>query len=345
MTAPQVLIVTNKYDVHADHLVPMLEERGVGVVRLNTEDLLTHYRIWWQPNGCGELRGPHHQLNLVNVGAVWYRKPNDYNLAPEWCGFEEFLREELRATMGGIYRTLSSARWINPLDAQRRASYKLVQLQTAADVGLSIPDTLVTNDPERAREFAGKHASRGIAAKTLGAGLVHLPPGQTIFTNRLRADQLDDATQLSCFPHFLQSYVEKDVELRVTVVGDRLFVCEIDTQASPSDGARIDWRRYDFEYVAYKPGVLPASIQSKLFRLMHNLGLVFAAIDMIRTPSGDHVFLEVNPAGQWLWVEQRTQLPISAAIVDLLACDQSAKNQQNIVSQTPIQSHQLRDHP
>ena len=324
MNVQKILIITNKYDVHADNVIPMLEERGAVVVRLNTEDLLSNYRIWWKPDGQGELRGSHHQLSFGDVDAVWYRKPNDYSLPPEWSGFDAFLREELRATMGGIYRSLATARWINPLDAQRRASYKLLQLQTAINVGLSIPDTLITNDPQQAREFAKVHGVSGIAAKTLGAGLVHLPRGQTIFTNRLCADQLEDAARMCCFPHFLQSYVEKEAELRVTVVGDRVFVCEMDTQASPNQGTRTDWRRYDFENVGYRPTELPVEIESKLVGLMRRLGLIFGAIDMIRTPDGAHIFLEVNPAGQWLWVEQHTNLGISDAISDLLVNGQLA---------------------
>ena len=65
--------------------------------------------------------------------------------------------------------------------------------------------------------------------------------------------------------------------------------------------------------------ILPASLRRKLLALQRRLKLVYGAIDMRRTPEGDYYFLEVNPAGQWEFVEQRTDLPITRGMADMLA--------------------------
>ncbi len=220
-----VLIITNKYDVHADHLVPLIESRSAHVIRLNTEDFLTHYRFAWKPDNSGSLSRGRHLVNFASVDAVWYRKPSLCDLPDEWATYRDFLAEELRATLGGIYASLRYARWVNPLDNQRRAAYKLLQLNAAASLGLEIPDTIVTNAPNEAAQFAAKHAENGLAIKAIGSGLVHLPKGQTIFTNRLRYADGRDWTRINQFPVFLQEYIPKASEIRVTIVGDSVFAC------------------------------------------------------------------------------------------------------------------------
>ena len=318
MSLPIVLIVTNRYDVHADHLVPMIEARGAQVFRFNTERLLADHQISWNSTGIGTIRNRHHEVAIEDVTSVWYRKPNDYEMPDEWLDYEEFLREELRATIGGLYRCLSHVNWVNPLDAQRRASYKLLQLRVATCSGLSVPEYIVTNDPLEAAAFGKRHQEHGLAIKTIGKGLVHLPPGKTIFTNRLTAKRVDQPDRISGFPHFLQAYVPKKSELRITIVGDDIFACEMQTQDSPNPKSREDWRRYDLDHVSYAQCELPELLEEKLRQLMNSLGLIYGAVDVVRTPDDQFVFLEINPGGQWLWVEQRTEMPVSEAIADYL---------------------------
>jgi glutathione synthase/RimK-type ligase-like ATP-grasp enzyme len=114
-----------------------------------------------------------------------------------------------------------------------------------------------------------------------------------------------------------QQYVPKRVELRVTVVGRRVFAAEIDSQASRS--TRHDWRHYDDPNVQYRIHTLPPEMARACVRLVEALGLSFGAIDLIQTPEGKYVFLEINPNGQWGWIEDLTGLPISDAIADWLA--------------------------
>lgn len=114
----------------------------------------------------------------------------------------------------------------------------------------------------------------------------------------------------------LQEYVEKALEFRVTIIGGRIFTCAIHSQ--DSERTRHDWRRYDFEKVKHEVYQLPVEVEQKLLALMKEWGLVYGAMDMILTPSGEYVFLEVNPTGQWGWIEYLTGMPISRTIAELL---------------------------
>ena len=117
-------------------------------------------------------------------------------------------------------------------------------------------------------------------------------------------------------PVIFQAYVPKRVELRITVVGRQVFAAEIHSQHS--NHTKHDWRRYDRYQTPYFPHSLPTHLQQLCVRLVERLGLCYGAIDTVLTPDGRYVFLEINPNGQYLWIEKMTGLPISDAICDLL---------------------------
>src|SRR5205814_484076 len=104
-------------------------------------------------------------------------------------------------------------------------------------------------------------------------------------------------------------------ELRVTVVGARVFAAKIDSQANAD--AKLDWRR-SLHDVAYEAVALPEEIETRIQAFMRFFGLVYGAFDFIVTPQGGYVFLEVNPSGQYMWLECATGLGITAALADAL---------------------------
>lgn len=118
--------------------------------------------------------------------------------------------------------------------------------------------------------------------------------------------------------NFVQEYVEKQYELRVTVVCDKVFACKIDSQRMEEDKGRVDWRQ-GYEYgLHYEPYELPDAVKSFCFSFLQEMHLNFGCFDFIVTPQGEFVFLECNPNGQWLWLEQETGMPISQAIAECL---------------------------
>jgi glutathione synthase/RimK-type ligase-like ATP-grasp enzyme len=124
------------------------------------------------------------------------------------------------------------------------------------------------------------------------------------------------APSLARCPIYTQQYVEKRFEHRAMVIGDQVLNCRMDTQAS--ERTRIDFRRYDFAAVRHEPCALPSDIEAKLLAFMSAAELRYGAIDLIETPDGDFVFLEVNPSGQWEWISHFAGLDIPSAVARLL---------------------------
>lgn len=231
------------------------------------------------------------------------------------------MKNESKIALWSLYTTLD-AFWVNPplYGSQLLQRNKLLQLKDASNIGLKIPDTLITNDPDELVDFC-KDNGNVIAVKLL-RGNWFVEEGSNIplsvFTQRISLDDvLKNREDIKLAPVLAQEYVEKYLELRITIVGRKIFTCAIHSQ--DSEQTKIDWRNYDLMNVKHEPYKLPLEIEDKLFALMNQWHLNFGALDMILTPSGEYVFLEINPNGQWLWIEQLTNMPISKSIAEILA--------------------------
>jgi glutathione synthase/RimK-type ligase-like ATP-grasp enzyme len=201
--------------------------------------------------------------------------------------------------------------WINAPSRVHRAEYKPRQLAHAAAAGLLVPPTLVTNDPQAVAEFA-EHQPDGIVTKTLYARMPRTEDGHlagAVYTSDVPPDRYRDPT-IAATAHLFQAKLVKKTDVRVTVVGDDLFATEI------NNAGELDWRR-SHETVIYRPCELPEAVVAAVHRLMHSLGLVFGALDFVLTEQG-HQFVEINPNGQWGWIEHQTGQPISRALATAL---------------------------
>ncbi|MGA7733332.1 MAG: alpha-L-glutamate ligase, partial [Chloroflexia bacterium] len=199
--------------------------------------------------------------------------------------------------------------WVNPRGADDAAHHKPYQWAVAHEVGLTLPRTLVTNMPEAAREFVNEV---GVGRTIFKAFLASYEAWRE--TRLVESEDLERLDLVRYAPVIFQEYVE-GVDIRVTVVADQVFAAEIDAR---NTSYPVDMRMVIGE-AALKPTKLPPKVHKQLLKLQRRLGLSYGAIDMRRTLDGEYVFFEVNPAGQWLFVEQRTGLPISQAVADLLA--------------------------
>jgi glutathione synthase/RimK-type ligase-like ATP-grasp enzyme len=196
------------------------------------------------------------------------------------------------------------------------ASRKVFQLATASDLGLATPRTLVTTDPRRARAFVRTcgRDDRGWRAITK---VVHGDPDAPRETRRIDDEDFDALDALRHVPFLLQEYVD-GVDVRVTIVGRRVFTAELDARkTSFPDDFRVDWSHGG---KLLRRATLPREVRSRLLALMDRLGLVFGTVDLRRTDAGEYAFLEVNSgAPHWYFVEAATGLPITDALVNLLA--------------------------
>jgi hypothetical protein len=248
-------------------------------------------------------------IDLTGVGAVWWRRPRPYtldpNLAPESASFAY---SESHEAMAGMWHSLDAA-WVNPPHDDEAAHHKPLQLTTASRVGLRVPRTMITNDPTSARRFIDDVGAERAVYKTFIATEEHWRE-----TRVLRPEELDLLDTVRLAPVIFQEYVPAVADIRATVVGDTVLAAAI----TPAPGGyEVDYRM-DLPGARFEPTTLPADLVAMLRELLGRLGLVYGAIDLRRTPDGEYVFLEVNPAGEWLFVEDRTDLPITEAMADLL---------------------------
>jgi hypothetical protein len=263
-------------------------------------------------------------VDCDNIKAVWYRKPDLPRLPSNLeKSTKEYAYNECRQGLSGFYNSLSDCFWISPIQNIMRAGNKPFQLSTAAKLDFSIPDTIVTNDPERAYQFYKNHNS-SVVYKTLSDGLFSSREGPWenarvngyIYTTPLSPQGKEDFKDVTNCPCLFQEYVPKKFELRITIVGNKVFAAEIYSQDNPA--SRHDWRQGDINKVQHKIHELPTEISQKCLLLVETLGLKFGAVDMIYTPDNRYVFLEINPNGQYGWVENATGLNISETIAQTL---------------------------
>ena len=309
-----LVLVTNREDLTADWLVLELERRGQGFVRLCTEDYPSVIGIDLHPEGAALAVGEE-PINADEISAVWWRRsvapvmPQDRKLDHiTWAAGESHVG------WLGFWGHVD-AHWVNRPEANAQADCKPVQLQQAMSHGLHVPPTLITNRLESALDFQKLH--KDIVCKSMHSGVVpHGITQRSLFTQRLDSDALASLDVLGPEPYLLQAFIDKIADIRVTVIGHQTFACRIDSQQQIE--AAVDWRQGRVDDLQHDPFDLDDALTERLVALVSSFGLRFAAIDLVVDQNGDYVFLEVNPNGQWAWIEQLTGQPIASALVDEL---------------------------
>jgi ATP-grasp ribosomal peptide maturase len=281
---PTVLILTQPFDITADYVVDELNRRGVPVFRCDPGDFPRDLTLVGEldANWTGSLCQPNREVRLDGIGCAWYRRPTAFQF-PDGLTTEEYrwAQHEARRAVGGILGALP--RWLNhPWDIAR-SEYKPVQLQIARAVGLTVPPTLITNDPDAARRFAKEHDQ--IVYKPLSStGVSEEGRHKLIYANRLTADDIADT--VCATGHLFQRWVDKAYEVRLTVVDETFFAVRIDAE---SGGGAVDWRT-DYHNLRYSVIDVPPRVCEPVLSLLNLLMLRFAALDFVVTPSGEWVF-------------------------------------------------------
>jgi glutathione synthase/RimK-type ligase-like ATP-grasp enzyme len=226
----------------------------------------------------------------------------------------KYCYDELDAFYNNLWLTLLPQKWMSHPQHVYRAENKLLQLNIAQQLGLRIPDTLVTGNPKAIRRFYSENNSNVIIKPISESRFLNEDSNQQlIFTNKLKESDLNVLEERVPLPSIFQENIEKEVELRITIVGTDCFSASINSQVDPE--TKIDWRKKKLKFESTE---IPNGIAAKCVSLVKALKLSFGAIDMIKTPSGEYVFLEINPNGQWVWIEQDTGLPISDSLIKFL---------------------------
>jgi hypothetical protein len=304
-------IVSHDEDLHAATVRGHLEVLGARVVQLDTGGMPADVELttWTRPAGDWSAEWGQDGIDAADLRVMWWRRPQPFQPPAEVTSHQDrmFVVAECAAAVSGLWSCLDAV-WVNDPDRDEAASRKMWQLKVASELGLRVPRTCMTNSPRRAREFLASE-SGAVVYKSFSA-----TPETWRETRVVAETQVAQLDQVRFAPVIFQEAITgRDV--RVTVVGDELFPAEI---IGPDGGYEYDFRLQTAES-SITPIDLPAPIRAALLALMRRLGLWYGAVDLRRTPDGHFVFLEINPAGQWLFVEYATGQPISAALAKLLA--------------------------
>jgi hypothetical protein len=315
-----ILLLANKWDLTVDLVVLELRSRGVPFVRLNTEDLPRLAATVQLPSARAVVSTADGQLlSFADVTAVWNRRPGRaYDDTPPENrpseATQKFVVEQWLAWLE-VLELQPHVRWVNHPVANALMENKLRQLRLASELGFLVPDTIVTNDGEAVRQWIAGLDSR-VICKALYAPLIEeATEDQFIFTSMLDSLPDDFDVSLKAAPVIFQQALLPKVDYRVSVVGEQLFCARIE----PSE-AVLDWRTAGSD-VSFKAWQLPPGIERRCRDFLQAAGLAFGAIDLIES-AGAFYFIEINPNGEWGWLQRPHGFPIAAALCDLLTDEQ-----------------------
>lgn len=318
-------IYTRPSDEHLERVVTELEKRQIPWIRFDTQDFPQVLRLAARfDTTCSGWHGDfiflHTSLCLEDIHSIWYRRPTKSYCFLEGLSDEgfEYATAEAQRGFGGLLHGLSTL-WISHPDAIRAAEWKPKQLEYARQVGLAVPKTLITNDPQAAIRFF-EECQGEVVYKPFSQGVprpkVDEPWRGAIYTTKLTRAMLEErASGITLTANLFQQYIPKAFELRINVIGTRVFATEIHSQHS--ELARVDFRM-GYNDLHYQVHQLPADVERACLSLVQRFQLQFSAIDMVVTPENKYVFLELNACGQWGWIENHTGLPRTESLVDLL---------------------------
>ncbi len=315
----KALIITNKDDITSDFIIKELKRRSIPFYRFNTEELAKNCVVTLDIKNDKfilEDRILQKEFDLKDFTSVYFRRPEISTTFPYTLtsGEVQFVRSELFYTLEGIYKILNNSYWISPVYAIREAENKIYQLQIAKSIGLEIPDSIITNSFSHALDFYEQNNSNCIV-KPIKSGFIESEDKpKIVFTNIIK-EKPSSQKQIESLPNFFQSHVKKYYDVRVTMVGEKAFATLIHSQND--EETTIDWRRGE-QSLEHTKFDLPKDILDKCITLLKTLNLRFGAIDFILDKNNELIFLEINPNGQWAWIEKQTGYEISKEIVNLL---------------------------
>lgn len=311
-----ILIVSTMTDEHAVAVRHELSKRGTPATVLDLSHFPQHMKLAMQydvPNDrkLSLILPDQTKLNLGACTVVWWRRPQHFVLHPELTreSYRHFAFSESHEAFAGLWQSLDVF-WVNHPTRDDVAHRKAFQLNVAQEVGLTIPRTLITNDPNVVREFIAQQGCERTIYKAFSA-----TEQEWRETRLLKQEELALIDNVKYTPVIFQEYIEACYDLRITIVGDEIFPAAIYSQET---AYKFDFRM-DIVNSRIEAIRLPSAIENQLHALMARLGLVYGAIDMRLTPDGRYIFLEINPAGQWLFIEQRSMQPITASLASLLS--------------------------
>lgn len=318
----KVLVITNKDDAHADAVISRASQLGYGekTVRLNTEDFLHNCTICFENMDYHVvIHDSKREFWSSELVSVWYRRPKPITVADTSdIGVQVFIKEQADAAMRGLFfLSHETAKWVNPLPVLHHTRLKLPQLRLASQVGFNVPATIVTNEPAQVRAFFEKYPC--VCNKSLDEpNFVINNQIHTYLTKRFTSYEeiLPNVDSVRICPTMFQSYIDKAMDIRVVIMGERITAVEIESQLEPL--SEVDFRGISPHLLSHKVHELPDEIVRLIRKFMKKSGLIFSSMDLVVDKEGKYFFIENNCNGQWLWLDGLANTTLVDDMVHLL---------------------------
>lgn len=311
-----ILILSDVNDAHADAVQKELESLHEQYIRFNlNKDALLETYVEYNSEGEWLIKTPNAVFSTASISSVWNRRTYVELLLEESLDDSadfKIWKNEWNKTLLGFYNSIVHKPWLNFYRNSQLAENKYIQMNLAKKLGFSMPEIIVSNEKDKLMNFASKHGN--VALKLMHQDFYKSSSATFLgmYVNKLTVDDLKDFQAKEENPITLQKYIDKSFEVRYTVVENEHFVCKIDSQSSTI--ANSDWRRYDLAHTPHSIIEPPINIKEQVTVLMKELNLYYGALDFIVDKKGNWIFLEINPMGQYLWIEHLTGLKISQAV-------------------------------
>ncbi len=259
------------------------------------------------------------EISGGDIHSVWMRRFSTPHIDED---MDPILKQgcirESRETLDIFLKELDHLPWLDHRGIITKTDNKFYQLKIARQVGLRVPQTLITNTPAEVRRFYDE-LDGNMITKMLTPLTTSMGGGSPfVYTHAVSRQALEELDSLCYSPMIFQERIPKAYELRVAYVDGELFTGAVETRKFVTAEAQADWRASGGENFQWIPYTVPETETNKIREMMNRFGLKFGAIDIIVTPGNDYVFLEVNPVGEWGMLEKDLELPISRAIARVL---------------------------
>lgn len=303
-------ILTRSHDFHAVAVYDALLDRGVACHIITTDDLAARGGISWSVTGdvdCTAIRDAEgNRVALRDIDLVWWRRLTGEARLPESLRDEaarDLVIRDCRTALLGIFLTEFRGRWVSRPEATQLAENKLYQLDSAKRCGLNIPKTLVSQEPDVVRQFCEELGYRVVVKPISGT------PKSPILTGRVLPRMVASDDAISLCPAIYQELVEGNEHLRVCCFGDQVYTALLRTE-------RLDWR-YPLD-AECEPFELESALAERLRNVLADLKLRMGIFDLKLNTAGEPVWLELNPQGQFLFLEGLCGMPLTEAFTSFL---------------------------
>jgi glutathione synthase/RimK-type ligase-like ATP-grasp enzyme len=302
-----ILIITHKQDYTADFVINKLNKQKIAYKRLNCEDiLLKDFSLSLENEYKYDL------LEESKYSSVWFRRTK----LPEIHGLDGadkmYVLDEIDSFFKNLFTSIPS-KWLSLPSSVYEAENKILQLRIAKEIGFNVPATLITNSKERLTRFYDECGGEMILKPISQTRIQYGKSASFIFTNPVTSEVMERINEYDLTPCIYQKKIEKEYEIRITVIENEVFSAAVYSQTD--EQTKNDWRKKKLDFHKVE---IPNDLKEKCISIVKRLNLGFGAIDIIKSVDDNYYFLEINPNGQWAWIETQTGQDISGAIIRYL---------------------------